>query len=61
LAHCYNQLKNYHYAIKYASQALEKDLGNVKALYRLSVAYTRIGELEKAKENIQTVLDSECD
>lgn len=52
LAHCYNQLKNYHYAIKYCSQALEKDHQNVKALYRIGVAYTRIGELEKAEENL---------
>ena len=40
LAHCYIQVKEYHHAIKYCSQALEKDAGNSKALYRMGIAYT---------------------
>ena len=55
LAHCYIKLEQYEYAIKYASQALEKDPKNVKALYRKGVAYTKMNELDKAKECLNEV------
>ena len=45
LAHVYIKLEQYHYAIKYASQALEKDPENTKALFRKGIAYTKVGEL----------------
>ena len=57
LAHCYIKIKQYHYAIKYASQALEKDPDNKKALYRKGISYTNIGELEKAKECFEKILE----
>ena len=46
LAHCYIKLGQYEYAIKYATQALEKDPKNVKALYRKGIAYTKMNELD---------------
>ena len=59
LAHCYIEIKNYHYAIKYCNQALEKDEQHVKALYRLALAYTKIGELDRAKETIRRLMDTD--
>ena len=56
LAHVYIKLEQYHYAIKYASQALEKEPENTKALFRKGVAYTKIGELERARECLNEVV-----
>ena len=56
LAHVYIKLEQYHYAIKYASQALEKDPENTKALFRKGVAYTKVGELERARECLNEVI-----
>ena len=50
LAHCYIKVEEYHHAIKYCSTVLEKEADNSKALYRMGVAYTNVGELAKAKE-----------
>lgn len=61
LAYCYLQLQEYHHTIKYCSQALEKDEENVKALYRMGLAYTRIGELNKARETFNKVAALETD
>lgn len=61
LAHCYVKTEQYHYAIKYASQALEKDPQNKKALFRQGIAYTSIGELDKARETLNKVVDLEGD
>ena len=55
LAHVYIKLEQYHYAIKYASQALEKDPENTKALFRKGIAYTKVGELERAKQCLDDV------
>lgn len=49
LALSYLKIEQYHYAIKYASQALDKDPENQKALYRRGRAYMGIGEFVKAK------------
>ena len=38
---------------------MEKDANNVKGLYRLGVAYTRVGELNKAREALNKVLNLE--
>ena len=57
LAHCYNKVDQYHHAIKYCKQALEKVPENKKALFRLGVAYTNIGELERARETLNTVVE----
>ena len=44
-----------HFAIKYASQALEKEPKHTKALYRKGVAYTKVGELDRARECLNEV------
>jgi len=46
---CYLKIEEFHYAIKYCCQVLDKDDENDKALYRRGMAYISIGELNKAK------------
>lgn len=48
----YLKVEQYHYAIKYCTQVLEKDDENDKALYRRGMAYLGIGELNKAKQDL---------
>lgn len=57
LAHCYLKTENWHHAIKYATQVLENDADNVKALYRRGVAYTKIGEIERARDDLEAALE----
>ena len=52
LSLCYLKVKEYHYAIKYSCQVLDKDDENDKAYYRRGVAYLNIGELHKCKEDL---------
>ncbi len=49
---CYNKLEKYHHAIKFCSQALDKDEDNEKALYRRGFAYLNVGELSRAKKDL---------
>ena len=65
LSHCYNKLEQPHYAIKYATQVLDKNLPFSdktnptleKAYYRRGIAYLKIGDLIKAKQDILSCLD----
>jgi tetratricopeptide (TPR) repeat protein len=57
LTFCYLKTGEWHYAIKYSTQVIENDPDNVKAYYRRGVAYTKIGEISKAKENLAIALD----
>ena len=57
LAHCYNKKGMFHYAIKYSSDVLTNDENNIKALYRRGVAYTGIGEVKRANEDLKTALE----
>ena len=50
---CYLKLNRYHHAINYCSQALDKDENNEKALYRRGLAYLNVGELNKARVDLQ--------
>ena len=59
LAHCYNKLLRHDYAIKYAKQALDQDPGNKKAMYRLGVAHTAMGQLSEAKDVLENLLSDE--
>jgi len=52
LALCYNKEQQWHYTIKYASQALEKEPDNSKALFRRGYAYLQIGEFQKARTGL---------
>ena len=61
LAHCYNKMEDYHLAIKFASQALDKDPENKKALFRKGFAYKQIGELEKAREALNLIVELDGD
>lgn len=54
LAHCFNKMGRYHYAIKYTTQALENEPENCKALFRRAVAYLNIGELSRCKNDLMT-------
>lgn len=56
LAHCYLKTEEWHHAIKYAGQVLSNDEDNVKALYRRGVAYTKIGEIDRAREDLEDAL-----
>ena len=56
LAHCYNKMGEYHFAIKYCKQVLDVDPDNVKALLRRGTAYTRIAEIQRAKEDLKKAL-----
>lgn len=59
LALCYLKTEKYHYAIKYCTQVLDKNLkpeqinggiGSIeKAYYRRGMSYFKIGDLKKAK------------
>lgn len=57
LSQCYLNLENYHFAIKYAKQVLENEPESIKALYRLGIAFTKLGEFEKAKEKLKEALE----
>ena len=61
LSYCYLKTEEYHYAIKYAKQVLDNDSENVKAYYRRGVAYTKIGEVARAKEDLNTALELSTD
>ena len=60
LALCYIKTDQPHYAIKYSTQVLEKNLPEIKlyvptlekALYRRGVSYIKIGQLENAKSDL---------
>lgn len=52
LAHCYNKTERFHFAIRYCTDVLKNEDENVKALYRRGVAYTGIGEVKRAKEDL---------
>lgn len=50
----YLKVEQFHYAIKYCTQVLEKDEDNDKALYRRGMAYLGIGEMGKAKQDLMS-------
>jgi tetratricopeptide (TPR) repeat protein len=56
LAHCYNKKEMFHYAIKYCADVLKNDPENVKGLYRRAVAYTGIGEVSRARKDLDDAL-----
>ena len=48
-------LERYDEAVQFASQVLEKDAKNVKALYRLGLAYAGQGKYQEAQAKMQEV------
>lgn len=61
LAHCYLKQGDWHYAIKYSSQVIDNDANNVKGFYRRGVAYTKIGEITRAKDDLARALELTTD
>ena len=57
LSLCYLKVEQYHYAIKYSSQVLDKDEENQKALYRRGRGYMGVGEMNKARSDFNRALD----
>lgn len=53
----YLKVEQYHYSIKYASQVLDKEDNNAKALYRRGQAYMYLGENNKAKQDFNRALE----
>eukprot|EP01017_Pseudomicrothorax_dubius_P049411 TRINITY_DN9187_c0_g1_i4.p1 TRINITY_DN9187_c0_g1~~TRINITY_DN9187_c0_g1_i4.p1 ORF type:complete len:181 (+),score=23.03 TRINITY_DN9187_c0_g1_i4:391-933(+) len=50
---CYLKLKGYSTAVHFATEVLNKDEKNIKALYRRGTAYIYLSEFEKAKEDLK--------
>jgi tetratricopeptide (TPR) repeat protein len=57
LALCYNKMHEYHYAIRYCTEALARNDRHDKAYYRRGMAYIGIGELNKAKQDLTMALE----
>jgi len=53
----YLKIEQYHYSIKYATQVLEKEEDNQKALFRRGKAYMMIGEFKRSKDDLNKALE----
>lgn len=53
LAQCYLKLENWEQAIRYASDALQVDANNSKALFRRASAYEAKKEFEKSMDDLK--------
>ena len=58
---CQLKSERFEYAAKNCTKALEIDPENVKALYRRSIAFTELNELENAKKDIEMGLKIDSD
>ena len=56
---CWKQQK-YELCKNVATQALNVDANNVKALYRRGMAFSKLGELDNAKEDLKRALEVSC-
>jgi len=61
LASCHVQKGNWEHAADVATSVLEKDPLNVKALYRRGISYIEIQEYEKARIDLDKLLELEPD
>ncbi|XP_011872519.1 PREDICTED: 70 kDa peptidyl-prolyl isomerase-like [Vollenhovia emeryi] len=59
MAICQLKRKNYHHVVTLCTKVLDKDVDNVKALYRRGVAYGKMGDNEKATTDLKAVLTLE--
>lgn len=59
MAGCQLNRKNYEYTIDLCTKILNKDGSNVKALYRRGVAHGNLRDLEKAVDDLKTVVTLE--
>lgn len=53
----YLKIDQHHYSIKYATQVLDKEEDNQKALYRRGRAYMMIGEFNRSKDDLNKALE----
>jgi tetratricopeptide (TPR) repeat protein len=58
-AACALKLKNWNNCIEFCNLALKRDEKNVKALWRLSVAFENLNDVEKAIESLERMLERE--
>ena len=56
IAACQMKMRQYEYAIKNCTKALEIDGENIKALYRRCIALTEINEFERARKDAEEAL-----
>lgn len=58
-AQCYLKIRNYERAIKNCTEALQIDGKNVKALFRISIAYRSIQQFDQARTHLNTAINLE--
>lgn len=58
LSYCFSQVGKYQDAVSYAKRVLDNDRNNVKALFRLTVCYEKLGDDIAAYEQIEKCQDA---
>lgn len=59
LAQCYIKIRGFERTIKNCTEALQIDSKNVKALFRISIAYRSIQQFEQARTHLNTAINFE--
>lgn len=58
-AQCYLKLRNYERTVKNCNEALRIDANNVKALFRISIAYRCLQQFDQARITLNTAINIE--
>jgi tetratricopeptide (TPR) repeat protein len=59
IAQCYLKLKHFERTIKNCHEVLQLNVNNVKALYRMSIAYRSMQEFDLARSHLNTAIQIE--
>ncbi len=59
LAQCYLKLRNYERTIKNCNEVLQLDSKNIKALFRISIAYRSLQQFDQARIYLNTAINIE--
>ena len=59
LAQCYLKLRNYERTIKNCTEALAIDSKNIKALFRMSIAYRSLQQFDQARHHLHIAINLE--
>jgi FK506-binding protein 4/5 len=59
LAQCYLKLRNYERTIKNCNEVLQIDSKNIKALFRISIAYRSLQQFDQARIYLNTAINIE--
>jgi tetratricopeptide (TPR) repeat protein len=59
LAQCYLKLRNYERTIKNCNEVLQIDSENIKALFRISIAYRSLQQFDQARIYLNTAINIE--